>query len=149
MASGYLLIIGTIVPFIMIISCNIWIINTVRSAAERRKALGTARKETQKQQEKETQYLTRMLILVSIAYVVTSIPLRLYYFIMDLPYFDNMYDMEQLYWNLRFNVQNWSITVVWFFNYAVNFFLYCAGGGKRYRQDALEILQRIFKCKCN
>ncbi|XP_064642987.1 growth hormone secretagogue receptor type 1-like [Lineus longissimus] len=84
LGNAYQLAIGTIAPFCIIVFCNLWIIYVLRKAAKETGKMGV-NKDGQKTREKETAYLTRMLILVSIAYVVTSIPFRLYDVISVIP----------------------------------------------------------------
>ena len=153
LASGFQLIFGTVIPFLIILGCNIWIITAVRQAAkERLKMTGSiqagprdakhgAKKET------DTTYLTRMLILVSIAYLACNIPYRLYFVLLDIPAIGDRYEMEETYWKLRYIVEARALGVFWFLNYAINFYLYCAGGGQKYRNDTKIVLWSLIKCR--
>jgi hypothetical protein len=139
------LAIGTVLPFSIIIFSNVWIIIVLRSASQERSKMGVS-KGGQETREKETTYLTRMLILVSIAYVITSIPYRLYDIIMGMPEINSIYEMQEEYWNLRFYDQHFILAQVWITNYAINFYLYCIGGGKKYRNDARKRLGEVISC---
>jgi hypothetical protein len=57
--------------------------------------------------------------------------------------------MTSTYWNLRYNVQLWVVFELWCWNYAVNFYLYCIGGGEKYRRDTKEVLSGMLKCGRN
>ena len=74
---------------------------TVRSAAEERKTKQVHSDKEGEKYQKETQFLTRMLVFVSAAYVITSLPYRLFMVIMDVPALADIYDMTKTYWNLR------------------------------------------------
>ncbi|XP_064652611.1 mu-type opioid receptor-like [Lineus longissimus] len=139
------LAIGTILPFCIIVTCNIWIIVVLRNASKSREIMGVS-KDGQKAREKETTHLTRMLILVSIAYVVTSIPFRLWEVSMSIHEVNKQYDMNEEYWKLRFYCQHFIILQFWELNYAINFYLYCIGGGKKYRDDIRNRLGKVFLC---
>jgi hypothetical protein len=139
------LAIGTILPFVVIVFCNVCIIIVLRNASKDRDKMGVS-KEGQKTREKETTYLTRMLILVSIAYVVTSIPYRMYDVVIGLPEVKRHYNMKVEYWKLRFYCQHLIISEFWGLNYGINFYLYCLGGGKKYREDVKQRLAKIIFC---
>ncbi|XP_064637214.1 delta-type opioid receptor-like [Lineus longissimus] len=145
LGTVYNLAFGTVIPFIVIVFCNVWIIIVLRKASEKSGVMGVNEK-TQKTREKETTHLTRMLILVSIAYVVTSIPYRLYDIIIALPGIKSQYDMKDEYWKLRYNCQFLIIGEFWDVNYGINFYLYCLGGGKKYRDGVKEIFRKLI-CK--
>ncbi|XP_064645116.1 uncharacterized protein LOC135498658 [Lineus longissimus] len=136
------LIFGTFLPFAIIVFCNIWIIYTLHAASRKSVAMGVGQ-DGQKSREKEARYLTKMLIIVCFAYVVTSIPYRLHDLLMGVPSISAHYDLSDPYWRLRYSAQNYILHHLWEWNYAVNFYLYCIGGGKRYRQDVRIILERI------
>jgi hypothetical protein len=102
--------------------------------------------EGQETRVKETSHLTRMLILVSIAYVVTSIPYRLYVVIIGIPAISVLYTMNQEYWKLRYYGQHFIIAQFWEMNYGINFYLYCIGGGKKYRNDVKQRLGKALYC---
>ncbi|XP_064635624.1 growth hormone secretagogue receptor type 1-like [Lineus longissimus] len=140
LASGFQMVIGSFLPFLVIFGSNVVIIITVKTAARKRLKM-----EASQCQEKrnETQYLTRMLIFVSIAYVVTSMPFRMYYLIIDVPEIHDMYNMDVPYWNICYNVEESFFFLIWLFNFAINFYLYCVGGGQKYRNDTVKVITSI------
>jgi hypothetical protein len=85
-----------------------------------------------------------MLLMVSAAYVVTSLPYRLYAFVIDMPGVATYYDLSDPYWNVRYTLEIWLVYDIWCCNYAVNFYLYCLGGGKRYREDIKALFKGTF-----
>jgi hypothetical protein len=74
------MVIGTVIPFVIIAISNLIIIITVKSASKAREKLSGKKAEGSK-----NAHMTRMLIFVSVAYAITSLPYRLYYFISDIP----------------------------------------------------------------
>ena len=139
---AYHLIFGTLIPFLIIVSCNIGIIITLRHASKQRSQMGVDKRK-QKAQEKEKSHLTRMLILVCFAYVVLSIPARMYDLVMTIPQIQEVYDMSQNYWNTRYMCQYFLIFHFWEWNYGINFYLYIIGGGKKYRTDVHNLIRGI------
>jgi hypothetical protein len=135
------LIFGTVVPSVVIFSCNSLIILTVKKAATRRAKLSQKGKE-----EKDSQNLTAMLLFVSVAYIVTTFPYRVYDPITQMSELSAIYDMTKQYWKLRYSIGLYSVAILWFCNYAVNFYLYCIGGGKRYRNDTKAVIGQLFPC---
>jgi hypothetical protein len=106
-------------------------------------------KEGKKTREKETTYLTRMLILVSIAYVITSIPFRIYDVIIGIPEVKDIYAQNMKkdeYWSLRYYCQHFVLLNIWEMNFGINFYLYCIGGGKKFRNDVKEKMGMILFC---
>jgi formate hydrogenlyase subunit 3/multisubunit Na+/H+ antiporter MnhD subunit len=142
LVSGFQLLFGAFVPLVIISGSNIIIIITVKLASEKRIKMEAG----QGQRKRANTDLTRMLVIVSLAYIVTSIPIRVYYLVMDIPQISSLYNMSDNYWMLRFNTQNEFLVDVWVCNYAINFYLYCVGGGQRYRRDTIEILRAIPSC---
>ncbi|XP_064643680.1 uncharacterized protein LOC135497750 isoform X2 [Lineus longissimus] len=136
LVSAFQLFFGTACPFAVIIMSNIVIIFKLKKASEERSEMQGGAGNTEK-----TNYLTRMLLFVSFAYVVTSIPYRLYFFIMDTPVLTKMYVMTERYWSLRYNLQYVFFLTLWYCNFAINFPLYCIGGGHRFRNDTKYILR--------
>jgi hypothetical protein len=132
--GAYMLTVGTIIPFTIIMTCNVLIIASVHKAARSRKKMGGSDGATS-----EERHLTRMLILVAVAYVILSIPMRLFDMVFSIPELVKKYDMSDPYWRLRFNVELWIVTEMWDANFAVNFYLYFLGGGKKYRNDAKQV----------
>ncbi|XP_064637525.1 cysteinyl leukotriene receptor 1-like [Lineus longissimus] len=138
-------LLGTFIPFVIILGSNIIIIITVKIASEKRAQMRTGQGQVETNQKQE-QHLTRMLIFVSCAYAVTSLPFRLFIMLLDVPAIGDMYDMENIYWNLRYTIQAFFLLIIWMFNYAVNFYLYCIGGGAKYRNDAKEVCKPLISC---
>ena len=97
-----------------------------------------------KKRDKDAKYLTRMLILVCIAYVACSIPYRMYDVIMSLPIMKTIYAMNDIYWVMRYGVEYWAILALWYQNYSINFYLYCIGGGRKYRNDVKAVFIDLF-----
>jgi hypothetical protein len=136
-------VIGTIMPFFVIIGCNIGIIVGVKRAENKRKQMAETsggKDENKKSRDKESKYMMRMLMLVSLAYVLCSIPMRVYDLILQIPAVGSKYDLTDMYWFLRFNIEYWTLGLLWEANYAVNFYMYSIGGGKKFRNDASEII---------
>jgi hypothetical protein len=109
----------------------------VKSAAQSRGTLQSQQNESEKDRS-ETQYLTRMLIFASMAYVITSIPYRLIVIVLLVANID-MSDI------CHFILYNLLITVAygfWIWNFALNFYMYCAGGGKRYKTDITDLCRK-------
>jgi hypothetical protein len=129
---------GAGLPFTVIFCSNLVIIFTLRSESKTRVKLEAimARKRPQHQ-------LTFMLIFVSLAYIMTSLPYRLDAVVMDIEAIDAMYDLTQEYWRLRRGVELYILINLWFYNYAVNFYLYCIGGGQRYRNDIRKLFADV------
>ncbi|XP_064622240.1 C-C chemokine receptor type 5-like [Lineus longissimus] len=138
LATSFQVLVGTVLPFIVIFGCNILIISSLRQASLDRNKMGS---EKNQQLEKNTHYLTRMLIFVSFAFVIFTLPYRLCHLIQMIPQLG--YDLSKVYERERYVTMVWSLAIAWELNYAVNFFLYCIGGGQRYRNDTLEILQKL------
>ncbi|XP_064628955.1 growth hormone secretagogue receptor type 1-like [Lineus longissimus] len=145
-ASLFSVLVGTVCPFTIILGSNLGIIITLwKASINRRKLKATAG--ANQEEGKETGHLTVMLMFVSLAYVVTTLPFRVFDPIMELPELAAIYDMTQQYWQLRFGIGTFALANIWFFNYAVNFYLYCIFGGRRYRNDAKEVLHSILWCR--
>jgi hypothetical protein len=136
---AYHLGVGSVIPFVVIVFCNFCIITTIRAAAEKRGTMGQDEK-SKKNMEKETSYLTRMLVIVCIAYACLSIPYRLYDFMLMIPAIGNRYDKASNYWHWRYLFETWVLLHVWDWNYGINFYLYCIGGGRRYRSEVARML---------
>ncbi|XP_064625978.1 G-protein coupled estrogen receptor 1-like isoform X1 [Lineus longissimus] len=142
----YFLMFGTILPFTIIVGCNVIIIVTLREASVRRKTMTTGGG-AGKTDQADTTHLTKMLILVFIVFVICSIPNRLHYALVNgVPSLVEVYTSGAVYWGLRAKLEYWSIQITWYLNHCVNFFLYCIGGGKRYRKD-VRLLFRQILCK--
>jgi hypothetical protein len=130
---------------VIIVGANAWIIVTVQNAARKRRSMqgtnqGAAKSDT------DTKHLTRMLIVVSVAYVVVSVPYRFYVFLIGTSDLSEIYDLSDTYWSVRYNMQYQLVYNFWLINYSINFYLYCACGGRRFRLDTKDILLSIFSC---
>jgi preprotein translocase subunit SecG len=136
---------GTVLPFFIIVVCNVWIIIVLRSASKESRKMGVS-EAGQKAREKETAYLTRMLILVSVVYILMSIPYRLYDVLIALPEVKDNYSMKDEYDNLRYYTENFIMLQFWNINYGINFYIYCIGGGRKYRNDVKDRLGRVLSC---
>jgi hypothetical protein len=139
--TGFQMVFGTILPFVVIFTCNILIIITLRKASKERKKLDASQ-----ERRPDSQHLTRMLIFVSFAYVMLTLPYRLNHFAMKIPAVANMYNFEVVYWRKKYVIQTWTLIIIWLGNYSVNFYLYCLGGGKKYREDARRVIGEIVQC---
>jgi hypothetical protein len=141
---SFQLVVGTLGPFIIILACNITIIVTLQSSSKDRKALDAGPQNKARDRiQRETAHLTRMLIAVSFAYILLTLSFRLYHLILKVPAVGSMYDLNSAFWKQRYVLQAWILMNIWNFNFAINFFLYCVGGGKRYRRDAVEVLRKL------
>jgi hypothetical protein len=137
---AYHLGVGAVIPFVIIVGCNVGIITTIRSAAEKRGEMGQDEK-GKKTTERETRYLTRMLVIVCLAYAMLSLPYRLYDFFLMIPAIGDQYKTDtSRYWQFRHLFEAWLLSHIWDWNYGVNFYLYCIGGGKRYRSQVTNML---------
>jgi hypothetical protein len=87
-----------------------------------------------------------MLIFVSMAYVMTSIPYRLVSLVLLVPQVANTFDLDNTCDFIIYNLIVISFHGLWAWNYAINFYMYCAGGGKRYRSDIKEVLSSWLHC---
>ncbi|XP_064637544.1 growth hormone secretagogue receptor type 1-like [Lineus longissimus] len=143
--STYMVIVGTGLPFSIILGANLLIIITVKRASFERAKLNSNTSRAEKE-ERNQQHLTILLLFISFAYVVTTLPYRLYDPILKLPQIKAIYDMTQQYWKLRYTLGIFFTANLWFYNYAVNFYLYCIGGGKRYRDDTKAVIGQLFPC---
>jgi Ca2+/Na+ antiporter len=114
LASSSQVVLGTFLPFIIILGSNIVIIAVVKSASAKRRTLSIAK--GQGQDKRKDEHLTRMLVFVSLAYFVTSLPFRLFHVLMDVPVISEIYDMGNTYWNLRYLVQVFFLSNIWSFN---------------------------------
>ncbi|XP_064619894.1 thyrotropin-releasing hormone receptor-like [Lineus longissimus] len=137
LVSSFHMVVGTILPFLIIFICNIIIIVTLRNAANDRRIF-----ENNPKKNSGSQHLTRMLIFVSFAYIIITLPYRLYHLLMRIPGVG--YDLSVLYWRRRYITEAWTFLAIWLFNYSVNFYLYCLGGGRKYRDDAKQVLKGKF-----
>ena len=127
------LLFGAVIPTTTIAVSNIGIAFTVRRASQNRAKMSASHS---KEGDKKENQLTAMLAVVSVVYLVTTTPHKLYITLSQLSA-----------WNLleKLNINTQFLTIylvydLWMCNYAVNFYLYCLAGGKGYRKDARTIL---------
>jgi uncharacterized membrane protein YqjE len=136
-ASNYQLVAETIFPFTAIIICNIIIITTIRNATKNRKGLQSTKEEDAG--KRKSQHLTRMLIFASFAYIAVSFPYRLFLVIITL----DVYKFEETCHFVHYNLCVALFFCIWTGNFCVNFYLYCLGGGKKYREDAKQVFSEL------
>jgi hypothetical protein len=136
--TNFQLVFGSIIPSLVIIVSNIGIILAVRQASRRR-----AKMAIEQGKEKRENQLTSMLIIVSAAYLITTIPHRVFYAMLEIPEIGGMYNMKVAYWNVLYNIFAYLFYDIWMCNHAVNFYLYCLAGGKGYRKDTKEMLKTL------
>ncbi|XP_064620337.1 uncharacterized protein LOC135483397 [Lineus longissimus] len=137
------LFIGTLLPLSIIVVCNIWIIFTLKSSNIKM----ADQKGGHRSREKDTTYITRMLIIVCFAYVMTSMPYRLSLTLIDgIQALRQLYDMNLTYWKVRYAALAWITSNLWHLNYAINFYLYCVAGGARYRNDVKRFFHKVCIC---
>jgi hypothetical protein len=137
--KAYLLVFGTILPFSTLAICNIAIIIEVNRAARRRKKMKSEAAAEKPGKAKDAN-LTGILFMTSLAYLVCSCPKRAYEAVAATNYDETDRGATALYW-LAFHI----VSELWILNFAVNFYMYFLGGGKKFRQDARDIFK---KCVC-
>jgi hypothetical protein len=136
----YMLVLGTIIPFMILsVSNTIIIVNIRRAAGERMKIMDSGGKQGKQKQANEAN-LTMMLLLTSVAYLFCSCPKRIWETVAG-----SQYDMRSNYWSARYWLEFWFVTELWHSNFAINFYVYFLGGGRKFRNDAKEILTRCCK----
>ncbi|XP_064627969.1 growth hormone secretagogue receptor type 1-like [Lineus longissimus] len=139
LTSGFQLIFGAFLPFVIILCCNVIIIITVKLASKKRLKMDSVQGQgVDQRNRKQTEHLTRIGVFVSAAYVLTTMPFRLYNVIVTIPAVG--YDLSDDYWFFRFGAENEFLFVIYSCNHACNFYLYCVAGGRRYRTDTVKIL---------
>jgi hypothetical protein len=141
-ASLFNILLGTACPSLIIFGSNLVIIFTLNRAKLERMKLKSKESGITGSKVKDNQ-LTVMLLLVSTAYIITTVPYRTTDPIFEMPEVAAVYDMTQQYWKLRYIIWLYATFNIWFYNYAVNFYLYCVGGGKRYRIDTVEVISSL------
>jgi hypothetical protein len=138
--KSYLLLFGTILPFSTLAVCNTIIIIEVSRAARRRRKMKSEAAVGKHGKTKDAN-LSGILLMTSLAYLVCSCPKRGYESLAATNYDENDRAATALYW-LGF----WIVTELWILNFAVNFYMYFLGGGKKFRQDARHIFRRCGCC---
>jgi hypothetical protein len=134
------MVFGSLIPSVVIVGSNLGIAITVRQASKRRTKMGVQKGDGDKQESQ----LTSMLAIVSAAYLITTVPYRLFYVVLEIPAIGDMYDMTDPYWGTLYAILLHFFFDLWVCNHAVNFYLYCLAGGKGYRQDTKKILSKLF-----
>jgi neuromedin U receptor 2 len=132
----YNLLLGFLVPFLIILVSNNVILVVVKRASSGRNQLNKKANEN----TKEDQHLTRMLIFISVAYIILCSPYSIYEIVFSTPEVTAAYDISDIYWLLRRELIHWSMSLLTSTNSAINFYLYILGGGKKFRSDALKVL---------
>jgi hypothetical protein len=133
---------STIVPFVIIVVCNFWIIVSLGRASAKRGEMITGN--NARSREKDERYLTRMLIVVCVAYIIISTPYRMYGIVMGLPGIRQVYNLDIPYWRIRYDLQYIILLYIFCNNHAVNFYLYAIGGGKKYRRDIKKLFTEMY-----
>ncbi|XP_064651352.1 growth hormone secretagogue receptor type 1-like [Lineus longissimus] len=133
MVTGWTLFIAVILPFFTILTSNILIIYGVQRAASARTDMVSVNDKAKEN------HLTRMLILVSVAYIILCLPDAVNELVFSIPEVSSQYVMSSDYWRTRAVLIGWTLAQVSAMNHAVNFFLYVLGGGKTYRQDVKKL----------
>ncbi|XP_064639443.1 FMRFamide peptide receptor frpr-18-like [Lineus longissimus] len=126
----------TVIPFSVILISNILIVFSVRRAATNMNKLG----QDNKQGSSENKHLTRMLLLVSLAFVLCCAPYTLFEIFYKILALVGAVDYSA-YWTIRMGVIGWGTAAITQANHAVNFYLYVLGGGKKFRTDAINVLR--------
>ncbi|XP_064644611.1 galanin receptor 2b-like [Lineus longissimus] len=133
------LLIAVVIPFIIILISNIIIIYGVRRAATNRSKMADGTGNNAKEN-----HLTKMLILISVAYVILCLPYGISEVVLKRPEVAATYDLSSTYWRLRLLVVTFALSQISALNHVVNFYLYILGGGKHYRDD----VKQVFKSCC-
>jgi hypothetical protein len=134
-----LLILGTILPFSVIAVCNAVILIGVHRAAARRKKMNSSGAEDKNEKKLKDTNLTAMLLMTSLAYLLCSCPKRIYEAV-------TVSNVGDPYWQARYWLGYWIVVEIWTINFAVNFYIYFLGGGRKFRQDAKEVFGKLFCC---
>ncbi|XP_074640291.1 thyrotropin-releasing hormone receptor-like [Tubulanus polymorphus] len=127
-----------LLPIIALTVLNALILSIYsRTKAEMKKITGprTVSVKNDIREKSEKNQLTKMLLLVSAAYIALNVPIRVYRFV------ETVYPLNK---NIDSEVISQFVYAIchklWYANCAVNFYLYCIGGGKSFRRD----LKRLF-----
>ena len=132
----YNLILGTIAPFSILVISNTIITISIRRAATRRKQMAVVASEKTGKEPN----LTAMLMMTTFFYFLLSSPKRIY----DTVY--PQYDLADPYWLARHSLQFIVWDKAWVANFAINFYVYFLGGGRKFRQDVKDIFVRGCWC---
>jgi hypothetical protein len=125
------------IPFSVIFVSNILILRSVRSAASDRSKLSQG----ERSGASGNRHLTRMLLLVSSAFIVCCLPFAVYEISFAIPAVYEMYDYNSTYGLLSISIIGWTNALFTQMNHGVNFYLYVLGGGRKFRTDAENALR--------
>jgi hypothetical protein len=140
----YELVFGAVLPLTLITGGNMAIIVAVRRAAHDRKSM-TSDMTSRNCEVHEGRNITKMLILVSVAFLICTVPLRVYELLLSMPGVLTKYDSASKYWQNRKILEKWVYTEFFKSNFAVNFYLYFLGGGRKFRREVLDLFRSCFK----
>ncbi|XP_064647142.1 thyrotropin-releasing hormone receptor-like [Lineus longissimus] len=131
-------LVAVIVPFTTIVLCNALILFGILRSAKRRSKMAGEETTGQRTMGKS---LTRMLILVSVFYVIFNLPIQLYSeMVRNSSYNPDPY--EQVLNRFIYKL----FGELFHFNFACNYYLYIMGGGAKFRNDAKGIYMSLFRC---
>jgi hypothetical protein len=124
--SAFGSVISSWLPFVMILGCNIAIVVKIRDIAKEQ-----ARLRLPIQNERST---NKMLLFVSFAFLILVAPSRVTSLLNNFLKFESPVDkaIMDLITSISYNML--------FMNHATNFFLYIAGGGKKFKSDLRSVL---------
>ena len=135
------LFVAALIPCLTILVANIIIIYGVRKAGKERGKISEGKGSSAKENS-----LTRMLILLSVAFIIFCVPYAVGEVILKLPEVAALYDLSDPYWKLRLSVISYALSGISALNKVVNFYLYIAGGKnitgmmlERYLGHALDV----------
>jgi hypothetical protein len=137
--KGVDIIVGSGIPFIIICTANILILKQLKQAASERIRMTQGVLNT----DSDGRYLNRMLILVSVVFIVCTLPVAVPELLWEIPSFQMRYDTRYRYWMLRIHLESWCLIALIDCNHAINFYLYVLGGGKNYRKS----VKQLFSCR--
>jgi hypothetical protein len=133
-------VVNSLIPILSLAIFNTLIIKAYnRSTGKRAELYHGNRKETEETRKEATEQnqLTRMLLLISIAFLITVAPHRIGRSINVIFPQKTAVGRAIVLAIRHFNYR------CWFINNAINFYLYVCGGGERFRND----LKMLFRCK--
>jgi neuromedin U receptor 2 len=135
---------NVVLPVTLILTSNFIIIFSMRRAARGRSKMAAEGEGESRRASSAEKQLTQMTILVSVAYVSFTLPVRVFdaatnnIKIQQLsPYMQHLIYFAYIFFGEVFHL-----------NFAVNFYLYILGGGKRFRKDAIDVYRHCCGCFC-
>jgi hypothetical protein len=114
----------------------------VKGASRSRATLSLAQESAAASAERNKSYMAKMLIFVSMAYLATSVPYRLFIMVLLIPQVAQVFDFREPCDFLLYNVIIVSFFILWLLNFSLNFYMYCLGGGRKYRKEIKDLFQR-------